>query len=361
MKYVVLDTCVLVNCTLVNAADADPELLVAIVDKIREQGARLLVPDVVRLEYERKVPEELQLIRRQTKKFRDGISTDVLPGPDVSQLHAVLDQLDAQRSTAAARAQEYVSETVADSTICVLVPLTGDSVAQAIGYVLAGRKPSKGSSKGLIDPDSLIVASLAEFVHTHELSAEDVLLVCSDNHKDFAQWDQDSDAHVLAQSIGEAIPCEVRFYKSPRQLLEQELQTVVEEGEPLTEALNQYDQMAHTMASLSDFQRSLAAVRSSLALDPAVLDAFRRATAIDPAVLESIRRATAIDPAILENSCRAVAIDPAVLESLCRAATIGASAMAAAAAGDSTPESEGDDSDDGNDDPDDNAGSVLVS
>jgi len=320
VKYILLDTSVLVNCTLVNAADADPELLVALVDRMRDQGVKLLLPDVIRFEYARKVPEELALISQQTKRFRDSVTTSDLPGPDVSRIHETLDKLDSDRVAAAKRAQAYVLQVAADPEITVSIALDGDALAEAVGYVLAGQKPSSGRGVGLLDPDSLIVASVARFVRAHGLSDDDTLLVCSDNHKDFARWDPDEKTHVIADSIAAAIPCELRYYKSPRLLLEQELEIVVEADQPLSDALDDYDQLSDTMSSINRWADTLQHLRALPlpAIDPSFLESMRRASTIDQSISEILKRAT-IDPSILESMRRASTIDQSISEILKRA------------------------------------------
>jgi len=329
VKYILLDTCVLVNCTLVNAADADPELLVTLVDRMRDQGAKLLLPDVVKFEYARKVPEELALIRQQTRKFRDNVTTSVLPAPDVSKIHATLDKLDSDRDAAAKRAQGYFLQVASDLDVTVSIALDGDALAEAVGYVLAGQKPSSGPGRGLLDPDSLIVASVARFARAHRLSDADTLLICSDNHKDFARWDPDGETHVLADSIAEAIPCAVRYYKSPRLLLEQELEIVVEADQTLSNALDDYDQLADTMSLINHLGDTLNYLNAFFppAIDPSILESMKRACTIDPSILESMKRACTIDPSILESMKRACTIDLSILESMKRASAIDGSIL----------------------------------
>ncbi len=268
MHYVVLDTCVLVSCTLMNAVDADPELLVTISNRMREKGLRLLLPEVIELEYSRKVPEELALIKQQTKKFRKQITTEVLTAPDVSALHRTLDQLDSVRDSAAIRAQEYFSQLAADDGLTVRVPLSGDILAEATTYVLAGRKPAKPAGRGLLDPDCLIVASIASFARSRNLSPEDTILICSDNHSDFGVWSKDADRHVVAADVAAAIPCSVRYYRSPRTLVEEELQLDVQANGPLARALDQYEALTKTMASVTALiarQEYLSALQSQYA------------------------------------------------------------------------------------------------
>jgi hypothetical protein len=298
LDYVVLDTCVLVNCSLVNAVGADPELLVTIFDKMRGKGVLLLLPEVIESEFIRKVPEELALIRAQSKKFRQAISTEVLPAPDVAELHAALDRMDSERQAAAARAQEYFASAADDPSLTKRVPLSGDIVAGGVSRVLSGRKPSRTGALGLLDPDSLIVASITLFARENGLSEEDTILLCSNNHKDFGTWSDEDDRHVIAKDIADSMPCGIRYYKSPRALVEEELKIVVEADPPLAAALDNYDQLSETLANVS----ATAAVTDYLTkftdgfqpVDPEILERFRRMSQvslnIDPEILERFRR-----------------------------------------------------------------------
>ena len=306
VDYVVLDTCVLVNCTLVNAADADPELLVTISDKMRDKGVKMLLPSVVELEYERKVPEELALIKKQTRRFRDAITTEVLPSPDVSRLHAALDELDARRNAAVSQAQEYVAKLASDTDLTIRVALDGDVMAEAAGYALAGRKPSGGPSKGILDPDSLIVASIACFARAEGLSEADTVLICSDNHKDFGVWDPDGGAHVISPDIAKAVPCAVRYHKSPRSLVEKELEVVVNADSELSEALEHYDGISKTLRAVNMGSTLAAILRTNLyaGVNPGLLKAMdSRIFGMDPDLMKNINAnlLSGVNPALFKN------------------------------------------------------------
>jgi hypothetical protein len=285
-----------------NITDADPELLVALVDRTRAVDAKLLLPDVVKLEYARKVPEELSAIREQTKTFRKSVTTSVLPGPDVSRIHSVLDKLDSDRDAAATRAQEYLEQLSSDHDVTIPIALNSAVIAEAVKYVLAGDMPSRGPSESLLDPDSLIVASAVLFARSQGLTRADTLLICSNNHKDFAQWDPDQEMHILAETIAARIPCPARYYKSLRPLLEKELETDIQADKSLSDALDAYDQLTDTMSSIS--------------INANLLENMRRAFTINSDVLENIRRMPTVDPDVLENMRRAFAMDPNIVHHL---------------------------------------------
>ncbi len=52
--------------------------------------------------------------------------------------------------------------------------------------------------------------------------SEDEILFCSDNHKDFAAFDKEQNRHVIDPEIGALFACQVRFYRSPSEMLEAE-------------------------------------------------------------------------------------------------------------------------------------------
>jgi hypothetical protein len=282
-----LDTCVLVSCTLLNLEGADPDLLATMSDRIREKGLQLLLPAVVEMEYSRKAPEELDRIKQQTDKFREEVTTQLLPATDVSALHHAIDQLASARAAAAKRGQEYVSRLAADAALTVRVPLTGEILSDAVTCVLAGRKPFKAKRQadwGLLDPDCLIIASIASFARSRGLTREDAILICSDNHRDFGAWNGQTKRYDIASDIEEAIPCSVRYYKSPRALLEEELDLAVQEDRHLAQALDNYDGVAKMMASVT----SGIARDYSLALETVMKSLSSNMTAIDRSLLGSL-------------------------------------------------------------------------
>jgi hypothetical protein len=297
VNYVLLDTCVLANCALLNAVDVGPELLVTISNRMRERGLRLLLPAVVELEYSRKVPEELALLNQQTRRFRKAITTEVLAAPDVSALHQTLDQLDSARASAAARAQEHFSQLADDDSLTLRVPLSGDIISEATTYVLAGRKPAKNAVRGLLDPDCLIVASIACFARSQSLSPEDTIIICSDNHADFGIWRKDAERHVVVPDIAAVIPCSVRYYSSPRTLVEEELQLDVQTEGPLAQAVEEYEGLTKTMASITaastrdDYFSALRGQHAELLriMRPSIGDAFKNLGLPSAELLRSMR------------------------------------------------------------------------
>jgi hypothetical protein len=262
MRYLVLDTCVLVNCTLMNVDESDPELLDTIAGRLRRKRVKFLLPSVIELEYERKVPQLLAAISAQTKAFRKShLTTQALQQSDVSRLKRELDRIDSERSKAVDKARQYFASLAEDESRTIRVPLNGEICADAVTTALAGRKPAHPDlDRGLLDPDSLIVASVAHFARNAGLGPKDTVLICSDNHKDFATFDKDAGVHVIAPEIESALPCAVRYYKSPVDLLEKELTAPAERSIDLSGTFNRYNEFSETLRRVSASMDALRAV-----------------------------------------------------------------------------------------------------
>ncbi|MDP2232956.1 MAG: hypothetical protein Q8K89_04920, partial [Actinomycetota bacterium] len=117
-----------------------------------------------------------------------------------------------ERRESTALAQRFFDEIVAhDRTECV--PLDSEDVARALALSVAGAKPSKGKTARqradiaegepgyAIEPDCLIIANVSRLLRDRAAGPSDVLLVCSDNLKDFGTWDQATNERHLASSI----------------------------------------------------------------------------------------------------------------------------------------------------------------
>jgi len=244
MKYVVLDTSVLVNCSLLSTNGADPELLETIVERMRGEGATLLLPEVVRLEYGRKMPEQLKHLTDRMTKYRSSVSSSDLPSSDVQRIHELLDKIAAQREHAAEASGSSLESFIADKSLTQSIELTPGILVRALRYALGGVKPAAKRIDGFIDADSLIVASIAEFCEKVQATSDDVVLLCSDNHRDFAVWDEASSSHVVAPPIDASIGATVRYYKNPRELLELELGVDVSSDKALDTVLAKYDNIS---------------------------------------------------------------------------------------------------------------------
>lgn len=61
MKYVFLDTCVIVDCAFTRKEKSNPKLLERLMERLRENDVKLLLPEVVQLELEKVLPQTMSV------------------------------------------------------------------------------------------------------------------------------------------------------------------------------------------------------------------------------------------------------------------------------------------------------------
>ena len=238
MKYVFLDTCIYVACSLINKEGARPELLVALSDSIKRAGSQLLMPEVVLHEYRRSVDRELSRLATDIERFTGGGNT-LAASEDQRKLNEFLAKLRRDREKAAALARGFVEQLPDDPSSVRSLSLTPEVLTAATLISLRGAKPSwrakaveddsRTAARGLVEVDCLIVSTLADFARSAELGEGDLLLFCTDNRKDFALMDQERQAPAIHPDIRSLFACPVRYYARLEDLLVEEFDAKVPE------------------------------------------------------------------------------------------------------------------------------------
>lgn len=237
MKYVFIDTNIYLYCSLGSYGEHEPTLLKAIADVVNHSDACLLVPETVRREYEHQMKTKVDDYDRQAQEALAEAKKKLPAPPDRERVTAVIDDIRRERRESAAKAQEYFADLMKDGKT-VGLPLDGDTVARALGYSISGQAPSKGKTARdradasekepgfVVEPDCLIVASVARYLQAQGAGDQDELYICTHNREDFAEFDQDADAHVVAAAIAAEIPCVAKYHSSLPGLLEAEFAEV---------------------------------------------------------------------------------------------------------------------------------------
>lgn len=237
MKYVFIDTNIYLYCSLGSYGEHEPTLLKAIADALAHSDACLLVPETVRREYEHQMKTKVDDYDRQAQEALAEAKKKLPAPPDRERVTAVIDDIRRERRESAAKAQEYFADLMmAGKTVSL--PLDGDTVAKALGYSISGQSPSKGKTARdradasdkepgfVVEPDCLIVASIARYLHEHGAQSNNELYICTHNREDFADFDHVTDKHVVAAEIAAEIPCVAKYHSSLPGLLEAEFAEV---------------------------------------------------------------------------------------------------------------------------------------
>jgi len=224
---VFLDTNIYVACALANKEGAHPELLQSLMSSLASADAVLLLPDVVLGECGRVLQRELEKHVQQLEGLKKTVNQSLVDSEDRRALERTLERIVNERRSAATTASEFVTALTLDLRVA-RIPLTPEALVRAVDSAVKGEAPSARArrssiddgtgARGLLEVDCLIVASLAD--HIGRMTAGECrLLFCSDNHRDFALWDEQQKRHVLHPDVAARLGCEASYYRRLDHLL----------------------------------------------------------------------------------------------------------------------------------------------
>ena len=73
MKYVFLDTCVIVDCAFTRKEKTSPKLLERLLEQLDDNGVKLLLPEVVQLELEKVLPQTMDMAVSSLKSVENSV------------------------------------------------------------------------------------------------------------------------------------------------------------------------------------------------------------------------------------------------------------------------------------------------
>lgn len=223
MKYVFLDTCVIVDCAFTRKEKSSPKLLVRLMERLGDNGNILLLPEVVQLELEKVLPQTMSVAANSFGTVKKSVK-------EVAEKSLLSHSAEAKLLDAVKAARDELNSDVKDAsdlinTIskepdrCIVLPLEQGDLITATKIAIKGNKPSKLKAEwGLVQQDCLIVAALERFM-IDKPDAE--LAICSSNTTDFATKDGDAEGFVLHEQIASRLG-ECRFYSNPVDLMTDE-------------------------------------------------------------------------------------------------------------------------------------------
>ena len=225
--WVFLDTNVYVACALANKEGARPELLLSLQAALATADALLLLPEVVLGEYGRVQERELEKHIQQLEGLKKTAHQSLVESEDRRSLERTLGRIVSERLSASRQASEFVAALALEPRV-TRIPLTPAALVRAVDASVKGKAPSARAkngpiddgtgARGLLEVDCLIVASLADHIERVD-AGECRLLFCSDNHRDFAAWDEAEKRHVMHPGVVAQLGCEVSYYRSLAELL----------------------------------------------------------------------------------------------------------------------------------------------
>lgn len=223
MKYVFLDTCVIVDCAFTRKEKSSPKLLERLMERLGDNGVKLLLPEVVQLELEKVLPQTMSAAAESfgavKKSVQEVAENSLLSHSAEAKLLDAVKDARAELNNDVKDALDLINSISNEPDKCIVLPLVLEDLIAATKMAINGSKPSKSKVNwGLVQEDCLIIAALERFMND-EPGAE--MAICSSNTADFAAKASDGKGHTLHEQIAPRLG-ECRFYSNPVDLMTDE-------------------------------------------------------------------------------------------------------------------------------------------
>lgn len=282
MKYIFLDTNIYIVSAISTQSEHKIESLEKLKHPLKAKKAELLVPEIVKIEFERKVNDLNQNIKTALEKLEETIKKSKfheLPilEEEKIKLSKTVKDIRYEKENKSERMTKEIKELFSSIDVKE-IPLDSDIFMKAYIRCIKRERPFKSRDINKLEndfnimqgvswlSDSLIVESIIRACERMNKD-KDSLIFCSNNIEDFASPGTDQSTHILHKDIQKDIPVEIKFYRYLPDMLKSEFKETVSK-KTLEEARNLSSHIAEVYAkgySLSDAMKVIdARVHASL-------------------------------------------------------------------------------------------------
>jgi hypothetical protein len=310
MKYLFIDTNAFIVSCISTRSEHKVESFNVLKHRLRKKEVKLLIPEVVRVEFERKIGELHNIIKlaigdlEEIVKKAKVYSLPILE-EEKRKLTDVLKEISEEKEKRFASVLEEIRELFLYENV-ESIPLSGEIFSKAYMRCQRREKPFKARDSAMLHNsmdgvfersimnDALIIESLAG-VCVKLSKTKDVLIFCSENTADFAAYDEKLKKHVVHGDISKDLNVSVKYYRFLPEMMRIEFKKEV-----VKERKDEELTLADLLEGKSEpFVLRPLITRSS---SPTVLDAFQHienekrrlmevsASAIPSSVLETYQR-----------------------------------------------------------------------
>lgn len=187
IKYLCIDTNIFIQCCLLEIKEGDDfQAIDALLKSLNEGSLKLLLPEVVDLEFYRKLEEKTEKIQKQINKYKEEINKDNELDEKVRKdIIESLCEIIEVRLTNKEKVKEKVKEIFSHrNTIKSGLEITPESLVESYKHFLIREKPCKKDTKYLIEADCLIIQILKTFFKD---KSDYEFYFCSLNSSDFVE------------------------------------------------------------------------------------------------------------------------------------------------------------------------------
>ena len=242
MKYIFLDT----NIYMVSAISTQSEHKIESLEKLKHslkaKKAELLVPEIVKIEFERNIEALRQQIKDAFAKLEEIIKRSKIHSLPIfeeekNKLSTTLNDISGEKENKFKKIITEIKELF--SSIHVKeIPLDSNIFMRAYVRCIKREKPFKSRDIDKLESDfnimpgvswlsdSLIVESIIMACERLDKD-KDMLIFCSNNIEDFASFEIDKSIHILHKDIQKDIPVAVKFYRCLPDMLKSEFRETI--------------------------------------------------------------------------------------------------------------------------------------
>lgn len=239
MKYIFIDTNIYIYCALITKGNYTTKTIDALNKTINTKNTKLLMPEIIKLEFEKKAKNIFENeVSNDIKKIKKKIQEISFPeylGEEKSKIEKNIDDLLEKRRKNLKRVSENIIKDIEENKNTIILELTNDIFFKSYKRALKGEKPYTGkicsqcgNMENVINADCIIIESLLEYFKTQDLNDKDELIFCSNNTKDFASFNSETNKHELHKDIEKQLKLKVKYYNNLPDLLKQEFKTEID-------------------------------------------------------------------------------------------------------------------------------------
>lgn len=220
MKYVFIDTCVIVDCAFARKEKSSPKLLERLMGWLGNNHVKLILPEVVQLELEKVLPQTMSVAVKSfgtvKKNVQEVAENSLLSHSAEKKLLDAVKSARAELDSDVKDALDLINLISNESDKCIVLPLVQEDLIAATKMAIKCDKPSKPKAEwGLVQEDCLIIAALERFMNDNPGSE---MAICSSNTADFATKTSDGKGYALHEQIASRLG-NCRFYSNPVDLM----------------------------------------------------------------------------------------------------------------------------------------------
>ena len=296
MKYLFIDTNNFMACALLTELDHTPQTIGHLIDLLRKDQAKLILPEIVEIEFFREVELELLKKKKSIESFKSLLGS-IFPThlmPDKAQFIKYVRQI-YSKINASSQAAKANIELLFNLNSVIKIPLSYEIFIRAYRRALSRQKPSKstycpecGEIKHRFDDDCMVFESILSMKDELE---NNELIFCSANKKHFALHNKKQDKHFLHPDLAASFSqkTEVRYYIKLADALKAEFKKDINREEKAK--INKYFEIQQKAFQLNDLMAQLRDEANLIASSP-LHGIAKQAAESSAGIAEMLKRTT---------------------------------------------------------------------